>query len=43
LSQKPSDVKKRYKRVALFGSAVLSGRYGSAKVKYKVGRPIANK
>jgi hypothetical protein len=33
----------RAKRVALLGSAVLSGRYVSAKVKYRVGRPISNK
>ena len=32
-----------YKRVVLLGNAVSSGRYVSAKVKYKMGRPIANK
>lgn len=31
------------KRVALFGNAVSIGRYVSAKVKYRVGRPISNK
>ena len=34
---------KRTKRVALFGNAVSSGRYVSAKVKYRVERPISNK
>lgn len=34
---------KRIKRVALFGNAVSSGRYVSAKVKYRVERPISNK
>lgn len=31
------------KRVALLGSEASSGRYVSAKVKYRVGRPISNK
>ncbi len=39
----PSISLRRTKRVALFGNAVSSGRYVSAKVKYRVGRPIANK
>ena len=34
---------KRIKRVALFGNAVSIGRYVSAKVKYRVERPISNK
>ena len=43
LSQKPEHHIMRTKRVALLGSEVSSGRYMSAKVKYRVGRPIANK
>lgn len=43
MSQKPSVSLNGTKRVALFGNAVSIGRYVSAKVKYRVGRPISNK
>ena len=41
--KKPSGSLFQTKRVALFGNAVSSGRYVSAKVKYRVERPISNK
>lgn len=42
-AKNPSTSLSDTKRVALFGSKASIGRYLSAKVKYRVGRPISNK